>query len=183
MVNDPHQAQKRYWPNIQRERPTDIVVPKQGQESVWDYPRPPAVEPVAARLQVWFAGVPLADTVHGLRVIETSCPPVYYFPQEDVHVDFLTQMVHTTLCEWKGIATYWNVSIRGRRQEAVGWSYAEPEPGFERLKRHFAFYSGITDTCYVGTEQVQPQPGDYYGGWVTSNIVGPFKGLPGTQLW
>ena len=80
-----------------------------------------------------------------------------------------------------------DVAVSGRRverlQEAVGWSYAEPEPGFERLKRHFAFYSGITDTCYVGTEQVQPQPGDYYGGWVTSNIVGPFKGLPGTQRW
>ena len=183
MINDPHQTAKRYRRNPERERPTGIIVPGPGQESVWDYPRPPAVEPVKARLQVWFSGVSLADTVRGLRVVETSCPPVYYFPPEDVHVNFLTQMVHTTLCEWKGVATYWSVSIRGRRQEAIGWSYADPEPGYECLRRHFAFYPRITDACYVGAEQAQPQPGDYYGGWVTSTIVGPFKGAPGTQLW
>jgi uncharacterized protein (DUF427 family) len=183
MTDDPLNTEKQYWRNLKRERPTDIVVPGPGQESVWDYPRPPAVESVEARLQVWFAGVALADTVHGLRVIETSSPPVYYFPQEDVRRDFLTLMIHTTLCEWKGVATYWNVSIRGRRQEAVGWSYPNPEPGYERLKRHFAFYPGLVDECHVGDQKVLPQPGDYYGGWVTSNIVGPFKGTAGTQLW
>jgi uncharacterized protein (DUF427 family) len=180
---DARRAKQQYWRNLQRERPSDIVVPAPGQESVWDYPRPPAVEAVALRLQVWFAGVPIADTNHGLRVIETSCPPAYYFPQEDVRLDFLKPMVRTTLCAWKGSATYWNVNIRGRRQEAVAWSYDTPEPGYERLKHHFAFYPRLVDTCLVGTEQVQPQDGDYYGGGITSSIVGPFKGGPATQLW
>jgi uncharacterized protein (DUF427 family) len=183
MTSDPRDIEKQYWRNLQRERPTYIVTPGPDQESVWDYPRPPATQPIATRLQVWFAGVALADTTHGLRVIETSSPPVYYIPQEDVRTDFLTPMVHTTLCEWKGLATYWNVSIRGRRQEAVGWSYDNPEPEYHRLKRHFAFYAGLVDSCLVGQAQVQPQPGDYYGGWVTANIVGPFKGAPGTQRW
>lgn len=183
MVSDPHDNDKHYWRNIQRERPADIITPGPGQESVWDYPRPPVVEPVSVRLQVWYAGVTIADTTHGLRVLETSSPPVYYIPQEDVRTDFLTQMIHTTLCEWKGIATYWNVSVRGRRQEAIGWSYDDPEPGYERLKRHYAFYPSLVDSCIVGNEQAQPQPGDYYGGWVTANIVGPFKGPPGTERW
>jgi uncharacterized protein (DUF427 family) len=182
MVDDTQRTQQQYWRNLKRERPSDIIVPAPGQESVWDYPRPPAVEPVAERLQVWFAGAPIADTVHGLRVIETSCPPTYYFPQEDVRLDFLKPMVHTTLCEWKGLATYWDVNIRGRRQEAVAWSYDSPEPAYGRLKRHFAFYPGLVDTCLVGTQQVQAQVGDYYGGWITSNIVGPFKGAPGSRL-
>ena len=183
MTQDPHAAEKQYWRDLKRERPADIVVPGPGQESVWDYPRPPIIEPVPVRLQVLFAGAPLAETAHGLRVLETSSPPVYYFPQEDVRMEFLKPMIHTTLCEWKGVATYWIVSIRGRRQEAVGWSYDTPEIGYERLRRHYAFYPGLVDACFVGNEQVQSQHGDYYGGWITSNIVGPFKGTPGTQLW
>lgn len=183
MVNDPHHAEKQYWRNPEREHPNDIIVPGPGQESVWDYPRPPAIRSVAVRLQVWFAGAPIADTTHGSCVLETASPPVYYFPQEDVRRDFLNPMIHTTLCEWKGVATYWNISIRGRRQEAICWSYDNPEPEYKRLKRHFAFYPSLVDACYVGEEQALPQPGDYYGGWVTANIVGPFKGSIGTQHW
>ena len=92
-------------------------------------------------------------------------------------------MVHTTLCEWKGVATYWNVNIRGRRQEAVGWCYQEPDEGFGQLKGYFAFYAGLMDACYVGSERVVPQTSDYYGGWVTANIVGPFKGPAGSERW
>lgn len=183
MTNDPHQPQRQYWRNIPRDRPADIVVPGPDQESVWDYPRPPAVQVVEARLRVDYAGVALADTTSGLRVIETSSPPVYYFPPGDVRTDFLSQMIHTTFCEWKGVAAYWNVVIRGRRQEAIGWSYETPDEGYEQLKGYFAFYPNLVDACYVGIQRVIPQPGDYYGGWVTPNIVGPFKGAPGTERW
>jgi uncharacterized protein (DUF427 family) len=183
MLDNTQRAQQQYWRNLERRRPTNIVVPARGQESVWAYPRPPAVEAFAMRLQVWFAGVPIADTTRGLRVIETSCAPTYYFPQEDVRMDFLKPMIHTTICEWKGLASYWNVTIRGRRQEAIAWSYNSPEPGYDRIKLHLAFYPRLVDTCLVGTERVQPQDDDYYGGWLTSNIVGPFKGAPGSQRW
>ena len=178
-------AERAYWRNLVRERPTvaDIVTPGPGQESVWDYPRPPALQTVEARLYVDYAGVALADTTRGLRVIETSNPPVYYFPVRDVRTEFLTRMIHSTVCEWKGVATYWTVNIRGRRQEAVSWSYGTPEAGYERLEGFFAFYPTLVDACYVGNERVAPQPGDYYGGWVTSAIVGPFKGAPGSERW
>jgi uncharacterized protein (DUF427 family) len=185
MTNDPQDTQRIYWRNLVRERPeaTDIVVPGPGQESVWDYPRPPAIEAVPERLLVDYAGVTLAETNDGLRVIETSSPPVYYFPVEHVRTDFLMRMIHTTLCEWKGVATYWTVNIRGRRQEAIAWSYEAPDAEYERLQGYFAFYPNLVDACYVGLEPVVRQPGDYYGGWVTSAIVGPFKGTPGTERW
>jgi uncharacterized protein (DUF427 family) len=183
MSNDQRHTRKQYWGNIERQLPNTIVPPGPGQESVWDYPRPPLVQPVVVRLYVSYAGVALAQTSQGLRVLETSSPPVYYFPPNDVRTEFLDPMIHTTLCEWKGAATYWNVNIRGRRQEAVGWTYEEPDEGFEQLKSYFAFYAGIVDACYVGSERVVPQASDYYGGWVTSNIVGPFKGIPGSERW
>ena len=183
MSNDPLGVQKQYWRNIERERPDNIVAPGPRQESVWDYPRPPRVEPVAARLHVSFAGITLAETIRGLRVLETSSPPVYYFPPADVRTEFLERMLHTTVCEWKGVATYWNVNVRGRRQEAAGWCYEAPDEGYEQLKGYFAFYAGSVDACYVGSERVVPQAGDYYGGWVTSDLVGPFKGGLGSDRW
>jgi uncharacterized protein (DUF427 family) len=182
MTQDREQ-EKAYWRGVERELPADVVVPWPGQESVWDYPRPPGIEPVSARLRVEFAGITLAETTNGLRVLETSSPPVYYFPVVDVRTEFLTPMAHHTLCEWKGDASYWSVSVRGREQEAVAWSYEEPEEGFQVLRGRFAFYAGRVDACFVGGEQVAPQPGDYYGGWVTDAIVGPFKGEPGTERW
>lgn len=183
MRRNPHPTTEQNWRNTKLERPTNIIVPGPSQESVWDYPERPTIERVTTRLQVWFAGVSIADTVQGLRVLQIASPPVYYFSPEDVATAFLSPMLHTTQCEWKGIATYWNISVRGRCQEALGWSYADPEAGYERLKGYFGFYARIADTCHVGLEKAQPQPGDYYGGWITSNIVGPFKGALGTQLW
>ena len=183
MTNDPLHTQRQYWRNVERQRPTNIVIPAHGQESVWDYPRPPQVESVAEELRVIFAGATLAETLRGLRVLETASAPVYYFPPRDVRTGFLRRMVHTTLCEWKGLATYWNVDLRGRRQEAVGWCYETPGEGYEQLEGYFAFYAGVVDGCYLGSERVEPQPGDYYGGWVASNIVGPFKGVPGSDHW
>ena len=177
------EQQQQYWRNVERERPTEIIVPGPGQESVWDYPRPPAVEPVASPLRVEYAGIVLAETTHGLRVAETSSPPAYYFPPADVRREFLQTMRHTTVCEWKGTATYYSVSIRGREQEAVAWTYDDPDSGYEALVHYFAFHAGRVDACFVGEERVTPQPGDYYGGWVTASLVGPFKGVAGSERW
>ncbi len=172
-----------YWRNIIRERPENIVAPGPGQESVWDYPRPPIVQPVTERLRVEFAGVVLAVTTRGLRVLETSSPPAYYFPSDDVRTEFLGPTHHTTICEWKGIGHHWTVSVRGREAEMAAWSYPEPEPGYEALRDYLAFYPGRVDACFVDDERVQPPPGDYYGGWATAKIVGPFKGGPGSDRW
>ncbi len=183
MTDDSLKKEKAYWRSLERERPAHAAVPGPGQESVWDYPRPPVVEPVAKRLRVEFAGIVLAETERGLRVLETSSPPVYYFPPQDVRTVFLTPMRHQTLCEWKGLATYWSLAIRGREAEGAAWCYPTPDQGYEQLQDYLAFYPGKVDACYVGGERVAPQPGDYYGGWVTKEIVGPFKGEPGTEKW
>ena len=172
-----------YWRTLPRERPANIETPGPGQESVWDYPRPPRIEPVSRLLRVEFAGVIVAETTRGMRVCETSGAPVYYFPPEDVKRVFLRPMSHTTLCEWKGLASYWTLSVRGREAQAAAWCYPSPFDGYEALTGWFAFHAGRTDACYVDDERVLPQPGGYYGGWITSNIVGPFKGGPGTEHW
>ena len=183
MTNPDIEREKAYWRGVARERPEHPVVPGPGQESVWDYPRPPVIEPVAEQLWVEFAGIVVAQTNRGIRVLETSSPPVYYFPPADVRTEFLQAMAHETRCEWKGLATYWTLSVRGLEREAAAWSYREPDEGYERLRDHLAFYAGRADGCFVGEERVVPQPGDYYGGWVTARIVGPFKGDPGTERW
>ncbi len=160
------------------------IVPGPGQESVWDYPRPPRVETVAERLRVVVGGRDLAATEHGLRVLETAGPPVYYFPPVDVRRELLTPSPHSTLCEWKGPASYWTYDDGdGRRIENVGWSYERPLPGYESIAHYLAFYAGRVDEAWVGDERATPQPGRFYGGWITSRIVGPFKGDPGTSGW
>ena len=159
------------------------VTPGPGQESVWDYPRPPRVESVAEPVRVIFNGVTIADTEQARRVLETSHPPVYYIPPEDVRMGYLKQISHTSFCEWKGKARYFKLEVKGEKVGRAAWSYPDPAPGFEDLKDHLAFYAGPMDACYVGEEQVTPQPGAFYGGWITSRIVGPFKGSPGTVGW
>jgi len=160
------------------------IPPKHGQESVWDYPRPPRVEPVTERIRVIFNGETVAETTRALRVLETSHPPVYYVPSEDVRMAFLTSVPgYQTYCEFKGTATYWTLRVGDKSSSNAAWSYSEPSPGFERLKYYFAFYAGRVDECYVGDERVKAQAGDFYGGWITSKIVGPFKGAPGTRGW
>jgi uncharacterized protein (DUF427 family) len=154
-----------------------------GQESVWDYPRPPRVEPTRKRIRVIFNGVTIADTTRAVRVLETSHPPAYYIPPSDIRMDYVTATSRRTVCEFKGAAGYWTIEVNGRRAENAAWSYAHPHPGYEAITDHLAFYPGRMEACFVGEEQVQAQEGDFYGGWITSEIVGPFKGGAGTLGW
>ncbi|MBI1296430.1 DUF427 domain-containing protein [bacterium] len=154
------------------------------QESVWDYPRPPRLEDVPQRIRVVFNGVTIADTTRAQRVLETSHPPTYYIPAEDVQMEYLQLSARgQSWCEWKGRAVYYDLEVGEREVAAVAWAYPKPTPGFVSIAGYVAFYAGKVDACYVGEEQVQSQAGDFYGGWVTSNIVGPFKGGPGTMGW
>ena len=159
------------------------IEPGPGQESVWDYPRPPRVEPVADRIRVAAAGVTIADTTRALRVLETASPPAYYLPAADVRMDLLVPSPTSTVCEWKGVARYWSLRAGDRVVRDVAWSYERPRQGFEAIAGWLAFYAGRVDAAWVGDERVVPQLGDFYGGWVTSRIVGPFKGDPGTLGW
>jgi len=154
-----------------------------GQEWVWDYPRPPALEPVAQRVQVVFAGELIAHTVRGYRVLETAHPPTYYLPPDDVRMDLLEPHELRTFCEWKGQAVYWTLRVGDRRVEAAAWSYPDPTPAFAAIRDHLAFYPSRVDACYVNGEPVSAQVGDYYGGWITANVLGPFKGPAGTGGW
>jgi len=148
-------------------------------ESVWDYPRPPLVEPTGRRIRVVLGGEAIVDTRRAHRVLETSHPPVYYVPLEDVAPGALTPTRGgTTFCEWKGVATYYDVSAGGRRVGRGAWTYHDPAPGFEAIRDAVAFYAGPMDACYVDDERVEPQPGGFYGGWITSDVAGPFKGGP-----
>lgn len=155
-----------------------------GQESVWDYPRPPRVEPVPQRIRVLFGGVLIADTVRALRVLETSHPPSYYLPPTDINMRYLQRVpgMHTT-CEFKGQAEYWTLRVGERESPSAAWSYPHPARGFEAIRDHLAFYASRIDEAYVGEERVQAQAGDFYGGWITASIRGPFKGGPGTWGW
>jgi uncharacterized protein (DUF427 family) len=153
------------------------------KESVWDYPRPPRVEPVAERLRVVLAGVTVADSARGWRVLETSHPPVYYLPPDHIRMDLLQPAPGRSFCEFKGWAKYWTVAVGERSAPSVAWSYPDPAPAFAAIADHLAFYASRVDACFVGEERVTPQEGDFYGGWITSRIVGPFKGGPGTAGW
>lgn len=159
------------------------IEPGPGQESVWDYPRPPRVEDSKRRVRVIFNGVTIADSERAKRVLETSHPPTYYIPAEDVKMEYLASTQRTTWCEWKGRARYYTVAVGGRTAREAAWAYPEPAAGYGAIQDHLAFYAQAMDACYVGDEQVQAQPGGFYGGWITEDILGPFKGGPGTVGW
>jgi len=144
-------------------------------ESVWDYPRPPRVEPSSRRVRVVVGDVTIADSTRAVRVLETSHPPVWYIPPEDVRMDLLDNSQTSTFCEYKGTASYWTLQSGDCTIDDVAWSYEQPIPAFEMLRGYLAFYPGRVDACYIDAERVTPQPGDYYGGWITSEINGPFK--------
>lgn len=163
--------------------PIQRIEPGPGQESVWDYPRPPRLESVPERLRVEFASAVIADTMRGWRLLETSHPPVYYFPLEDITMDLLRAEAGSSFCEFKGVARYWTIAANGRVARAAAWSYPQPSGAYASLHDHLAFYASKVDACFVGAEKVQAQAGDFYGGWITANIVGPFKGPPGTRFW
>lgn len=154
-----------------------------GIESVWEYPRPPLVEPVAERIRVVVDGVAVADSTRARRVLETSHPPVYYLPPDDVRTDLLTPGTRRSVCEWKGAATYHTLTVGSRRIEDVAWSYERPLPGYESISSYLAFYADRVDEAWVGDELATPQAGGLYGGWITSGVRGPFKGGPGTLGW
>jgi len=153
------------------------------QESVWNYPRPPRAEPTTKRIRVEFAGEVVADTNRAMRVLETSHPPVYYIPRADVRGDLLIPGARRTFCEFKGRASYWSLRVGDKLSAEAAWSYESPSPEYEAIGGHLAFYAGRVDACYVGEERVQAQAGEFYGGWVTSDIIGPFKGRPGSETW
>jgi uncharacterized protein (DUF427 family) len=170
-------------PSASRPGPNDRIALVPGQESVWDYPRPPRVEPAPERLRVVVDGVTIADTTRGWRVLETAGAPVYYIPPADVRLDLLEESPHSSFCEWKGLATYHAYRSGDRVIHDVAWSYARPNPGYEAIAGCLAFYAGRVDEAWVGEERATPQPGRFYGGWITSRVVGPFKGDPGTEGW
>jgi uncharacterized protein (DUF427 family) len=150
---------------------------------VWDYPRPPRLEVSRRRLRVVLGGITIADTIAGFRVLETSHPPNYYFPLVDIRPDALEPGVGSSWCEWKGRAHYYTVRGGDRVERQAAWAYANPSPGYEQLAGTVAFYPALMDACFVDDELVRAQPGGFYGGWITSDVVGPFKGEAGTNWW
>lgn len=163
-------------------RPTPIP-PQPGQESVWDYPRPAQLEDTDKHLKVIFNGIVLAETRRGKRVLETSHPPTYYFPSEDIKLEYLSETPRKTFCEWKGWCSYYNVSVGDKQVTHAAWRYPAPTSNFVPIKEYYGFSARLMDACYVDDELVTPQPGEYYAGWITKDIVGPFKGEPGTRGW
>jgi uncharacterized protein (DUF427 family) len=154
-----------------------------GQTSVWDFPRPPVVAPCTRRIVIGHRGVTIADTVRAVRTLETSHPPTYYLPPDDVAMTLLFAVQGGSFCEYKGTAHYYDVVVGGERLARAAWSYPDPAAAFAMLRDHLAFYAAPFDTCRVGDEQVIPQPGGFYGGWITSDLAGPFKGVPGSRFW
>jgi len=163
-------------------RPSRIE-PAPGQESAWDYPRPPGLEATSAHLEVVLGNVTVADTRRAYRVLETSHPPNYYFPPDDVLAGALARVEESSFCEWKGRAHYFHVCSGDRVALRAAWGYDTPNERFAAIRGYVAFYPGLVDACFVDGERVEPQAGGFYGGWVTSKVVGPFKGAPGTRGW
>ena len=155
----------------------------EGQESVWSYPRPAVAEPTPRRLRIVHKGLVLADTTHGVRTLETSHPPTYYFPPSDIAEGALKPTSKRSLCEWKGQASYFDVLAAGEVVREAAWTYTAPTPPFDALRDHVAFYAEPFEACFVDDERVTPQPGGFYGGWITSREAGPFKGVPGSRFW
>ncbi|WP_017304168.1 DUF427 domain-containing protein [Spirulina subsalsa] len=159
------------------------IPPEPGQESVWDYPRPARWEDTSKHLKIICQGIILAETTRGKRVLETSHPPTYYFPPEDIKLEYLMGNAKKGFCEWKGYYQYIDVRIGEKLIQNAGWQCYQTSPPFIALQGYYSFFAGLMDACYVNDELVTPQAGGFYGGWITSDIVGPFKGEPGTWGW
>ncbi len=159
------------------------IEPQPGQESVWDYPRPPKLESTSKHIQIIFNGEVIADTTNAIRVLETSHPPSYYIPPADIKMEYLIATPQSSFCEWKGRAGYYTIQVGDKEVQNAGWFYPNPTPPFAAIQNHVAFYAHVMDACYVDGELVTPQPGNFYGGWITKDIVGPFKGVPGSWGW
>jgi uncharacterized protein (DUF427 family) len=159
------------------------IIPINGQESVWDYPRPPRLEHVGQRIEITFAGTRIVEAPECFRVLETSHPPVYYISPAFVASGVLQSAAGSSICEWKGRADYFDVIANGKVAAKAAWRYVASTGSFAPIAGHVAFYAGPMDRCTVGGEIVTPQPGNFYGGWITPGIVGPFKGEPGSLGW
>ncbi|ANN57179.1 hypothetical protein A9174_10655 [Mesorhizobium loti NZP2037] len=163
-------------------RHPEAIISVAGQESVWDYPRPPRIESVSERIVVRFAGETIADTYRALRIVETSHPPVYYLPPQDMRMDLIVPAAGSSWCEFKGNANYLTILVGTHRSERAAWRYENPTAAYQAIAGYIAFYASRIDEAQLGDERVVAQNGDYYGGWITSRIVGPFKG-GGTFGW
>lgn len=159
------------------------IEPGPGQESVWDYPRPPRLEASARNIQIVFNGEVIANSTRTQRVLETSHPPVYYVPPEDTKLEYFQITPRSTFCEWKGAARYYTIRVGDQTAENAAWFYPDPTPSFQSIQNYIAVYPSRMEACYVDGERVEAQPGDFYGGWITQEIVGPFKGALGTWGW
>lgn len=184
MSDDPNwlRAARAHWKWRGAARPPFAVEPGPGEVSVWDFPRPPRIERETREIVVRFGDLELARTRSALKVLETAHPPTFYLPWDDVARDRFVSAPGGSLCEWKGAACYWTLVVGAARLERIAWSYPEPLAGAEALADHVALYpAGLQ--CTVGGQPVRPQPGGFYGGWITPELVGPFKGEPGTAGW
>jgi uncharacterized protein (DUF427 family) len=173
------------WRYTGTDKPPFAEPPGVGQESVWDYPRPPRVQRDAREVVVRAGDVEIARSTSSHRVLETASPPAFYLPPADVRMDLLSVARGESYCEWKGAARYWTLVLGEPGEtviERVAWSYPDPRDGFDAIKDHLAFYPGRVE-CFVAGTRVLPQPGRFYGGWITPEIVGPFKGEPGSESW
>ena len=169
------------WKYRGQKRPDFAEIPGPGQESVWDYPRPPKLEFDQRVVEVKFGVQVIASSHRSYRVLETASPPTFYLPPEDVNWELLSPASGSSVCEWKGVARYWVLSSNPSIG-AVGWSYPRATPAFKAIRDYVSFYPA-TLACFVAGERVRTQPGSFYGGWITNEIVGPFKGEPGTEQW
>jgi uncharacterized protein (DUF427 family) len=170
------------WKYVGTRKPDFAEEAGPGQESVWDYPRPPMCVDDRREICVRVAGLLVARTTRAVRVLETASPPTIYVPPDDVNMQLLQQGSNGSICEWKGRATYWSVLADTRLLQNVAWSYEAPTTRFTKIAGYLSFYPAALD-CTIDGQEVRPQPGGFYGGWVTDEIVGPYKGEPGTAGW
>ena len=170
------------WAYTGQKRPPFAATPGPGQESVWDYPRPPKLVADHRRVIVRSGALLIAGSIETYRVLETAGPPTFYIPPRDVHAALLIHYPGTSLCEWKGEAKYWALATSASPRQSIGWSYPRAQDPYGSISNYFSFYPGRVE-CFVDGERVRPQPGYFYGGWITNEIVGPWKGEPGTEWW
>ncbi|MEO0982905.1 MAG: DUF427 domain-containing protein [Pseudomonadota bacterium] len=180
-------ARVRRYREVARQRPSAIEPPGPGQESVWDYPRPPRLERLNRTVSVAWRGETVAEGGDVARIVETSGAPVYYLPPDAVRTDLLQDADHVTLCEWKGAAVHYDLVLGDARSRHAVFAYPEPltdlGQGYEAIAGWFAFYPSRVDECRLDGANVEPQPGGFYAGWVTPDLAGPIKGAPGTEGW
>lgn len=180
--SDDLERSRAQWSHRGSKRPAWASEPGQGEESVWDYPRPPRLDSDRRLVRVIHQATIIAESRSAIRVLETASPPTFYIPPRDVRMESLVPGAGASHCEWKGNASYWSLCTGAGEIPQIGWSYERPYPEFVAIQGYLSFYPAKVE-CYVGEERVQPQPGGFYGGWITREVLGPFKGEPRTGGW